>query len=77
MSPNCTDMQAPAGHQYPQAFTEGATVLNDARTDAERIFREVFSACLSGNALEQRIRARLRIWDAEFGCTVNESVRAV
>ena len=37
MSPNCTDMQAPAGHQYPQAFTEGATRDGGptARTDGD------------------------------------------
>ena len=48
-----------------QAFTEGATVLDDARVNAERIFREVFSVCLSGDALEKRIRERLSVWDAD------------
>ena len=57
--------KAPVGHPYPQAFTEGATVQDEARVDAEHIFREVYSACLSGNALEQRVQERLRVWDAD------------
>ena len=48
-----------------QAFTEGATVPDDARANAERIFREVFSVCLSGDALEKRIRETLHVWDAD------------
>ena len=57
--------KAPVGHPYPQAFTEGATVIDDARADAERIFREEYSKCLSGYALEQRVRERMLQWDAD------------
>ena len=57
--------KAPAGHPYPQAFTEGATVIDDVRADAERIFREVYSMCLSGYALDQRVRERMFEWDAD------------
>jgi len=39
-------------------------VDEDVRSSAERKFRTVYSAGLSGNALEQRIRERLREWDA-------------
>ena len=37
----------------------------EARVDAERTFREVYSVCLSGDALEQRIQERLRVWDVD------------
>ena len=57
--------KAPVGHPYPQAFTEGATVIDNVRADAERIFREVYSECLSGYALDQRVYERMLQWDAD------------
>ena len=46
-------------------IAETVVTNESARGEAEQIFRQVYSECLSGEALEERIRERLLEWDAD------------
>ena len=46
-------------------IAEPMVTNESARGEAEQIFRQVYSECLSGEALEERIRERLLEWDAD------------